>query len=88
MIENYYEEYTYRITKKEFKPFTLNIEVNTLDEAKSLWNRFNLNYHSLCEAMSSEHYKVEYENRLNTYKYWKRLENTLKDLGGEPNVKR
>ena len=80
-IENYDENMQLRITKKEFKPFTLGVEVNTLDEAKSLWNRFNLNYHSLCEAMSSEHYKVECEKRIPTYKYWKQLDNILKDLG-------
>ena len=88
LIENYYEEYTYRIVVKEFKPFTLNIEVNTVDEAKSLWNRFNLGYVSLCEAMQSEHYEVEFKNRLNEYKYWKQIDNLLKDLGEEPDVKR
>ena len=44
LIENYYEEFTYRIAVKKFEPFTLNIEINTIDEAKSLWNRFNLGY--------------------------------------------
>lgn len=81
LIENYYEEYTYRIAVKEFEPFTLNIEINTIDEVKSLWNRFNLNYHSLCEAMSSEHYKVECGNRIRSHKYWKQLDKVLKSLG-------
>ena len=83
LIENYYEGYTYRIAKKEFESFTLKIEVNTLDEAKSLWNRFNLNYNSLCEALlQSDYYTVEFKNRLNEYKYWKQIDNILKDLGG------
>lgn len=68
-------------TKLEFKPFTLNIEVNTLDEAKSLWNRFNLNYNVLCEAIQNKYYEVDYENRLRTSTYWEQLENILKDLG-------
>ena len=80
LIENYNEEYTYRIAVKKFEPFTLNIEINTIDEAKSLWNRFNLNYHSLCEAMSSEHYKVECGNRIYTHKYWKQIGKVLNDL--------
>ena len=45
-IENYDENMQLRIAKKEFEPFTLNIEVNTIDEAKSLWNRFNINYNT------------------------------------------
>lgn len=85
-IENYFEDYTYKTAKKEFEPFTLNIEVNTLDEAKSLWNRFNLNYRILCEATHSDYYNVEFENRLKTHKYWNQIDNILKDLGEEPDI--
>lgn len=81
LIENYYEEYTYRIAVKKFEPFTLNIEINTIEEAKSLWNRFNLNYNILCEAIQDKYYVVDYENRLHTSTYWKQLDNILKDLG-------
>ena len=76
-----------RITKKEFEPFTLNIEINTLDEAKSLWNRFNLNNDTLCKSMGSLYYNVELQNIINDMKYWKQLDNILKDLGEEPDVK-
>ena len=79
-IENYDENMQLRIAKKEFEPFTLNIKVNTIEEAKSLWNRFNLNYISLCEAMQSEYYEVEFENRLDTYKYWEQIDKVLKDF--------
>lgn len=41
-IENYDENMQLRKVKKEFKPFTLNIEVNSLNDLKSLLNRFNL----------------------------------------------
>ncbi len=85
-IENYFEDYTYKTAKKEFEPFTLNIEVNTLDEAKSLWNRFNLNYRTLCEATHSDYYNVEFENRLDIHNYWKQIDDVLKDLGEEPDI--
>ena len=80
LIENYNEEYTYRIAIQKFEPFTLNIEINTIDEAKSLWNRFNLGYDSLCEAIQGKYYKVESINRLNTHKYWKQIGKILNDL--------
>ena len=41
-IENYDENMQLRKVKKEFKPFTHNIEVNSLNDLKSLLNRFNL----------------------------------------------
>ena len=37
--------------KQESKPFTLNIEINNLDEAKSLGNKYNLDFLSLYEAI-------------------------------------
>lgn len=86
-IETYDENIQLRIAKKEFEPFTLNIEINTIDEAKSLWNRFNLSYPSLCEAMQSEYYNVEFKNKLYTHKYWEQIDNILQDLGEEPDVK-
>lgn len=86
-IADYNEDIQLRVAKKEFEPFTLNIEINTLDEAKSLWNRFNLNYISLCEAMQSKYYKVESQNTINDMGYWKQLDNVLKDLGEKPDVK-
>jgi hypothetical protein len=85
-IENYDENMQLRVAKKDFEPFTLNIEVNTLDEAKSLWNRFNLNYNTLCRALCNL-YNVEFENRISTHKYWTQIDDILKDLGEEPNVK-
>lgn len=85
-IENYDEDMQLRIAKKEFEPFTLNIKINTIDEAKSLWNRFNLNYGTLCEATHSDYYNVEFENRLGTHKYWNQIDNVLKDFGEEPDA--
>ena len=41
-------------TKQESEPFTLKIEINTLDEAKSLGNKFNLNFISLYEAIQGK----------------------------------
>lgn len=41
-IENYDENMQLRIAKKEFEPFTLNIEVKTLDDLKLILNRFDL----------------------------------------------
>ena len=73
--------------KKEFKPFTLKIDVNTLDEAKSLWNRFNLDYHSICEATEGRYYGVEYINAFECTKYWKQLNKVLKKLRREPEVR-
>ena len=85
-IENYDEDMQLRIVKKEFEPFTLNIEVNTLDEAKSLWNRFNLNYNTLCRALCNL-YNIEFENRISTHKYWTQIDDILKDFGEVPDVK-
>ena len=85
-IENYDEDMQLRIAKKEFEPFTLNIEVNTLDEAKSLWDRFNLNYNTLCRALCNL-YNVEFENRISTHKYWTQIDDILKDFGEVPDVK-
>ena len=48
---------------------------------------FNLNYNKLCKAMQSEHYGVEYKNKLNTYKYWEQVNKVLKKLGEAPDVK-
>lgn len=77
-----------RISKKEFEPFTLNIEINTIDEAKSLWNIFNLNHTPLLyEVMGKDYYNVELENRIKSSKYQEQLDNVLKDLGEEPDVK-
>lgn len=83
-IKNYDENMQLRIYKKEFEPFTLNIEVKTLDEAKSLWNRFNLTNSSICEV-SDNYYGVDVKD--DSYVYWKQLDNILKDLGEEPDVK-
>jgi hypothetical protein len=84
-IENYDEDMQLRVSKKEFEPFTLNIEVNTIDEAKSLWNRFNLNYNTLCRALCNL-YNVEFENRISTHKYWTQIDDILKDFGEVPDV--
>ena len=78
-IENYDEDVQLRIAKKEFEPFTLNIEIKTLDEVKSLWNIFNLNYNILCKAIQSKCYEVEHGNRLDTYKYWEQIDKVLND---------
>jgi hypothetical protein len=85
-IENYDEDMQLRVSKKEFEPFTLNIEVKTLDEAKSLWNRFNLNYNTLCRALCNL-YNIEFENRISTHKYWTQIDDILKDFGEVPDVK-
>jgi hypothetical protein len=84
-IKDYDENMQLRVAKKDFEPFTLNIEVNTLDEAKSLWNRFNLNYNTLCRALCNL-YNVEFENRISTHKYWTQIDDILKDFGEVPDV--
>ena len=85
MLINIEEEYLrINASNKEFEPFTLNIEVNTLDEAKSLWNIFNLKHTPLLyEVMQSKYYDVELGNRLNTYKYKELIEKVLTELGEE-----
>ena len=82
-IENYDEDMQLRVSKKEFEPFTLNIEVKTLDEAKSLWNIFNLQYNTIYKALNSS-YNVEFENRIDIYDYWNQIDDLLQELGEEP----
>ena len=81
-IENYDEDMQLRIVKKEFEPFTLNIEVNTLDEAKSLWNRFNIKYYLICENLGEGNYYRADKDKVDDC--WNELDNILQDFGEEP----
>lgn len=53
-IENYDESFEYRLkeVEKQFEPFDLNIRINTLEEAKSMWNRLNPCDEGLIQALS------------------------------------
>lgn len=44
---------TKKINKSDFKPFKISIKVESLDDLKLLWHRFNLNYDDLFECSIS-----------------------------------
>lgn len=72
------------VRKQGFKPFTLNIEVNTLDEAKSLWNVFNLSSNAINGAI-----KNSCCNGLNPYSYWTQLyDNILESSDKRTNIRK
>ena len=86
-IKNYDENMQLRIAKKEFEPFTLNIEVNTLDEAKSLWNRFYIGNSAIASSLDIP-FKIDRVKHWDEYSTWDYLDDLLQDLGEEPDATR
>lgn len=57
LIDNYNENYYYRISNK-FQPFIFKIKVKTLDDLKSLINRFNLSDIQIKNTLKEDKAKV------------------------------
>ena len=64
--------------KKEFKPFVLSLEIESEDEIKVLWNRFDLSLRDIEKANRESHKSVDSKIDENiSYDIWKILDNKL-----------
>ena len=50
----------------KFEPFTLELEINTLDELKNLYNRLNIHIYSVEKAFKEKYNPEEWKE----VKYW------------------
>lgn len=66
--------------KKEFKPFELNIKVNTLADLKSLWNRFVIDNDDIYK-ITNKYFKVKESECNEFYGTWDYLDDILNELG-------
>lgn len=73
--------------KKEFKPFELKIQVNTIDELKSLWNRFVTSNNEIYKIRGT-FYKVKEQESNNFFETWNYLDDILYEFGETPDIKR
>ena len=73
--------------KKEFEPFELNIKVNTLDDLKSLWNRFVTSNNEIYKIRGA-FYKVKEQESNNFFETWNYLDDILTELGETPDMKK
>ena len=72
--------------KKEFEPFELNIKVNTIGEAKCLWNRFVINNDDIYK-ITNKCFKVKESECNEFYGTWDYLDDILKELGVRKELK-
>lgn len=86
-IENYDETFEYKLKeiKKQFEPFDLNIRINTLEEAKSMWNRLNPCDEGLIEALSKTNndYFTSAEEPISLYSSWSKLRSIINEYDEE-----
>ncbi len=81
-IKNYDENMQLRLAVPEFEPFTLEIQVKTFNDLKSLWNRFNLDDSCISGILNDMgNYYYDVESNID-YEIWEVLDAKLRGLDG------
>ena len=67
-------------TKKEFRPLTLEITVETEGELRALWHRMNCTFSSIISESDSPKYPCSANDDMHLGDIWKAIDNELKEL--------
>ena len=69
-------------TKKEFKPFTIELTIETEDELYELWHRLNLGFDDIREKSCHNVHDYPFPNTYTITPFWSVLDNKLEQLRG------